>query len=234
MRPGPRQGQARAVNRHCRVCGEWHDNAGRRFCDAHIPRCACGEPAEPKRSQCVKCLNDWRRTSPTKQRSKPCETCGLDMLGFPSVLATKRWCSVECRPKVERSTTPCVVCAKPCVDRKTCSDECFAALLKSRATFGVRTPEQRKKRRAQERAKYRRKDKAEVVARLTSMQRGRCASCKLAKPLVLDHCHATGDARAMLCVQCNAALGLLGESPDRIAALHAYAKTWAQRRLVAV
>jgi hypothetical protein len=46
--------------------------------------------------------------------------------------------------------------------------------------------------------------------------------------LVLDHCHETGRARAMLCVQCNVALGHLADSPDRILALWRYAKSWAQ------
>ena len=39
---------------------------------------------------------------------------------------------------------------------------------------------------------------------------------------VIDHCHATGVVRGVLCTQCNMALGLLGESPGRILGLFVY------------
>ena len=39
---------------------------------------------------------------------------------------------------------------------------------------------------------------------------------------VVDHCHATGRVRALLCLPCNTALGLLKESPERMRALIAY------------
>lgn len=39
---------------------------------------------------------------------------------------------------------------------------------------------------------------------------------------VIDHCHATGTVRGVLCTQCNVALGLLGESPGRILGLFVY------------
>ncbi len=52
-------------------------------------------------------------------------------------------------------------------------------------------------------------------------QDGKCAICR--KPetavwrgkvlsLAVDHCHTTGDNRGLLCMKCNRALGLLGES----------------------
>jgi len=39
---------------------------------------------------------------------------------------------------------------------------------------------------------------------------------------VIDHCHKTGSVRGVLCTQCNMALGLLGESPERILGLFVY------------
>lgn len=59
-------------------------------------------------------------------------------------------------------------------------------------------------------------------------QNGRCAVC----PNVLgpgwdthiDHCHATGQVRALLCRGCNVALGQLNEDPVRIRALADYAE----------
>lgn len=40
--------------------------------------------------------------------------------------------------------------------------------------------------------------------------------------LRIDHCHTTGKVRGLLCHQCNAALGLLKDSHDRITGLLAY------------
>jgi hypothetical protein len=173
--------------------------------------------------------------------TKPCETCGAEMPGPPSRLQTKRWCRAECRPRKART---CKACGKPTEGtRKTCSIACWQAHLQlvasSLSTVGVRTPEQRAKRRREGRSKYRGKDKREVAARLTAEQRGRCAVCRgegLAlgdgtTGLVLDHDHETGAPRAMLCTRCNAAYGQMRESPDLIAALWKYAKRWAQRRV---
>ena len=46
-------------------------------------------------------------------------------------------------------------------------------------------------------------------------QQGRCAICNEAKDrLGVDHCHTTGRVRELLCISCNAALGLLREDPE--------------------
>lgn len=49
-------------------------------------------------------------------------------------------------------------------------------------------------------------------------QDGRCAICQQfsLKTLCVDHDHATGAVRGLLCVNCNAALGKYGDSPERI------------------
>lgn len=56
--------------------------------------------------------------------------------------------------------------------------------------------------------------------RMARQQRWRCKICqRKAYPegtrLVVDHNHATGEVRGLLCQPCNAALGLLGEKPGR-------------------
>lgn len=55
--------------------------------------------------------------------------------------------------------------------------------------------------------------------RLYDEQLGRCGVCHLplaeVRPAV-DHDHATGAVRGILCFQCNSALGLLGDDPERI------------------
>jgi hypothetical protein len=59
----------------------------------------------------------------------------------------------------------------------------------------------------------------ELVDMLYAAQGGVCAICgataaHAAHPdLHIDHCHASGEVRGLLCQKCNTALGLLGDSP---------------------
>lgn len=50
-----------------------------------------------------------------------------------------------------------------------------------------------------------------------------CEACgKEASPLRLDHCHQTGKFRGWLCNECNLAIGLLGDSPQKMRAAADY------------
>lgn len=40
--------------------------------------------------------------------------------------------------------------------------------------------------------------------------------------MAIDHCHTTGKVRGLLCKDCNTALGIVEESPERLRALIAY------------
>lgn len=57
-------------------------------------------------------------------------------------------------------------------------------------------------------------------------QGGVCAACMQPKSnkgdWTTDHCHDSGKVRGILCTQCNTALGLLAEDPERIRALALY------------
>lgn len=58
-------------------------------------------------------------------------------------------------------------------------------------------------------------------------QLGGCAACgtpheATERGLVVDHDHETGEVRALLCLHCNVALGMLKDDPERIAALLTY------------
>lgn len=61
----------------------------------------------------------------------------------------------------------------------------------------------------------------EYEQRLAS-QGGGCAVCLSTVRLCIDHDHATGVIRGILCDNCNVALGRLGDDPERIGRLAAY------------
>jgi hypothetical protein len=65
-----------------------------------------------------------------------------------------------------------------------------------------------------------------------SMQDGRCLICgrvfagQFDPFLHVDHDHATGRVRGLLCHVCNKALGAFGESPDRLRRAATYLEIW--------
>jgi hypothetical protein len=70
---------------------------------------------------------------------------------------------------------------------------------------------------------------------LLSRQGGVCAVCGSPDTMTrrgkhtsldVDHDHATGQVRAILCSGCNSSLGLLKEDPERIRALAEYIEQW--------
>lgn len=59
---------------------------------------------------------------------------------------------------------------------------------------------------------------------LLETQNGFCAICNTSshRSLVVDHCHLTQKVRGLLCHDCNLALGLLRDDPDRLRNAIAY------------
>lgn len=64
-------------------------------------------------------------------------------------------------------------------------------------------------------------------------QKGGCAICarrddgtKLKRRLSVDHDHATGEIRGLLCGRCNAVVGFLAEDPKRAHRVVAYLMRW--------
>jgi hypothetical protein len=72
----------------------------------------------------------------------------------------------------------------------------------------------------------------EEYAALLAEQDGVCAICREAcssgKRLAVDHDHATGECRGLLCMRCNTAVGLLRDDPKLLAAAIEYlnARKW--------
>lgn len=66
-------------------------------------------------------------------------------------------------------------------------------------------------------------------------QRGVCAICKqtnivngVERRLCVDHDHKTGQVRGLLCRWCNAAIGLLDDDCDKLAAAVSYLEQFKQ------
>jgi hypothetical protein len=62
---------------------------------------------------------------------------------------------------------------------------------------------------------------------LFDLQRGRCAGCgveqyELERMFVVDHNHATGMTRGLLCYGCNQVLGLVGDNSNTLRSLADY------------
>jgi len=65
----------------------------------------------------------------------------------------------------------------------------------------------------------------EQFEEMKNKQNNKCAICNekhIRRPLNVDHCHATGKVRGLLCDKCNMALGLLKDSKQLIESLKRY------------
>lgn len=66
---------------------------------------------------------------------------------------------------------------------------------------------------------------ADDFDKLLASQGGGCGACGNSKPRGqwhVDHCHATGTIRGILCVACNTLLGKLEKNPRRVQSLYDY------------
>ena len=67
---------------------------------------------------------------------------------------------------------------------------------------------------------------AEQWQQMFDDQQGRCAICgDEPEKLVVDHCHAEGHVRSLLCGSCNKGLGYFRDDPLRLAAAIRYLHT---------
>lgn len=104
--------------------------------------------------------------------------------------------------------------------------ECDKSLQKARTEqYRTEDPEGWKRRRAAAVRKYRYGVTDSEYSLLAEAQEYGCAICgqgDQSEDLCVDHNHATGEVRGLLCKKCNSGIGLLGDDPARIAAALAY------------
>lgn len=127
------------------------------------------------------------------------------------------------RQRIRRGS-PCQTCGKPSYSRGLCMAHYRADMRRQRDPV----TEMRWNR------AYNYRITACDVARMLAGQAHACFVCK--RPITeatceVDHCHATGDVRGLLCGPCNKALGLLGDDAGVVAMGAAYLESsgWASR-----
>jgi hypothetical protein len=149
------------------------------------------------------------------------------------------------RARLRRVARPCITCATPLpADAKRGARSCVACLLicnackaapragKSRLCGGCQAAVD-KERKATPEVKFRERitriaSKYQVNRTLAAVLAACdvCNACGKACNRIgeahVDHCHATGQVRGILCFNCNAALGHVGDSKDRLLSLVAY------------
>ncbi len=168
-----------------------------------------------KQSQCKDCFAERARI---KRIGKPCMTCG--------------------KPKevgVPRGARLCLSCASVCYvckvnerakQHRMCK-QCMAKWEKSRRSTA---DDKHKERVARIASKYRvKKSFAATLAVLKHCDA--CGKeCTRVGELHVDHCHETESVRGVLCFNCNAALGHLGDSVDRLQMLIRYMENYANAK----
>jgi hypothetical protein len=105
---------------------------------------------------------------------------------------------------------------------KTCSNKTKATSVAKRS---ARNPHQRETLRL----RYKYGMTFQEYQTMFDLQNGVCAICKepettQGKNLSVDHCHATGKIRGLLCHRCNAGIGMLKDNVDIMLSSIAYLK----------
>jgi len=183
--------------------------------------------------------------------TKFCKCCGKE---FESTDLRKIYCSKECNWKSQNDNKAakrgkhkvrnCTVCDKEFVPdqargvgRTTCSDECWK---KHRSQWAANkrksTPSWNVRERKASLKKHYNVSQEEYWA-MYKAQNGCCAICNqketnkvkgTLKHLAVDHNHETGKVRALLCSNCNRAIGLLGDSAQRVMSAFKYLEKFSQ------
>lgn len=189
----------------CTEAGCGRDVAGRGLCMMHYQRMRAGRPLQlelPTRA-CESCLAEFK---PKTIQQKHCtRQCGANFAsrrarGYLEPVPKTRICEV-CDVQFTRTGRSA---------QKYCSLKCGQAARSWARDYGLTV--------AQYRAMF-------------EAQGGLCACCK--RPgvegrktvLCVDHCHETSQVRGLLCGNCNAAIGLLGDTLEGVLAAVDYLRS---------
>lgn len=159
-----------------------------------------------RQSNCRACVNERCRKS---RVGRPCLTCGTPM---PSDARPYSKTCDECLKKCTQCGAPRILNQRICKDCQAKSDS--ARKSTSEAKF--------KERIARIKSKY--KVRPTLAAMLAAYQRCEACGKESSRPneIHVDHCHTSGDVRGLLCFNCNAALGHVNDSVDRLKKLVEY------------
>ena len=170
------------------------------------PAARCGECKRGRRRiaqrptvTCLDCKVEFDPPGHTGRLPSRCETCRAVRQKQTEAAKAKRW--RDANPESSR-----------------------AAYQRGYAVQRAK-PEHLQKKRDRHLAKYG-ITRSELDA-MVEQQAGKCAICGGAPTgkgsrLHVDHCHATGQLRALLCHHCNTLLGLAGDDPARLRAAAEY------------
>lgn len=181
----------------------------------------CAVRADGLQSQCAECMNGNARGKYARRPHAPAKPRAKKVY-------SERTCT-EC-PAVFRGNSP---------NQETCGPACLlTAQARKRREYNKHPDVKARNVRAAQlhasrfpthrRALHLRQKYGLTLAQYEAMrdeQGGLCAICRRppdVKGLAVDHDHATGSVRALLCGNCNTALGKFGDSPELMRAAIAY------------
>ena len=180
------------------------------------------------KGMCEKHYHRMRRHGTTDDSvPKAAAECSIE--GCTEFVRARGWCSLHLGRWYRTSSTD----PSPIDPRRRCS-QCGQLLLRERFPGKARVcedcfPLYRQEQLAKQMQSQRNKKGVRTtVAALIAAQGNRCAICgcrgedAARKVLALDHDHATGRIRGMLCLHCNSGLGQFKDSPELLAAAIRY------------
>jgi hypothetical protein len=158
-----------------------------------------------------------------------------DHINHPRVGGRKLWS--ERTPPKEKSCQKCTVVFQPfCGANKYCAACVPIAQREKRERASIGWKERNRDRMLLTYSTYHLRVNfgmtMEDYLRMVDAQGGKCVICQevpvggrgILRKLAVDHCHTTGRVRGLLCGNCNTALGLFRESPDRMLSAISYLK----------
>jgi len=141
---------------------------------------------------CAKHSTRLRRTGKLSIDNEPTDRCKHCWVKIP--IGRSSYCSTRCQSRhkrrVDESPWICPVCQRQAIgkrlDAKYCSTKCTSRANKLISKYGI-TPE--------------------IYNAMRRASGGKCDICRKEQCLVVDHSHAEGKARGLICRACNLLLG---------------------------